>query len=140
MRKGTTRADVRRTGVKYDQQKARYDLLPWLALECASVVLLHGSKKYDEHNWRKGLHWSRLVRAAIGHVAAFARGEDYDRETHLPHLAHAACCVLFLLEYFLISRESGEYNWADNRHKLSHHTMRYDGPDSFRDPDRNKRP
>jgi len=36
---------------------------------------------------------------AFRHMYAFADGEDMDKETGLSHLAHARCCMAFLLEY-----------------------------------------
>lgn len=131
---GVKPSDMREVGVKYDTEKARFDLLPWLALEAVAVVLRDGASKYSEHNWRKGIHWSRLLRAAIGHLGRVAIGENYDRETKLPHLAHAACCVLFLLEYYLVSRVTREYDRLDNRYKLESRVQdEYTSLDMFRD-------
>lgn len=48
------------------------------------------------NNWRKGIKLSRLIAALMRHLFAFARGEDSDPETGLPHLAHAGCCLMFL--------------------------------------------
>jgi hypothetical protein len=62
-------------------------------------VLTFGSKKYGDHNWRKGFKWSRLLGAALRHLMAFLGGEDKDPESGLSHLAHAGCCVVFLLEH-----------------------------------------
>ena len=39
------------TGVKYDQDKPDYSLLPYGALEQVVQVLTYGSKKYDRNNW-----------------------------------------------------------------------------------------
>ena len=58
-----------------------------------------GAKKYDSHNWRRGFKWSRLLGAALRHILAFMGGQDKDPETNLSHLAHAACCIMFLLEH-----------------------------------------
>lgn len=69
------------------------------ALDDVAQVLGFGAAKYERHNWRKGIHWSRVLDAAFRHLRAFNEGEDIDPESGQPHLAHAACCVLFLLEY-----------------------------------------
>lgn len=50
-------------------------------------------------NWAKGFTWSRLIGAALRHLFAFARGEDRDPESGLSHLAHAGCCILFLITH-----------------------------------------
>lgn len=87
--------------VKHDDGKYALDLLPYGALMQVGSVLRFGAQKYAAHNWRNGggLSWSRLLAAALRHLFAWGRGEDYDPETGYNHLAHAACCVLFLLDY-----------------------------------------
>lgn len=84
--------------VKFDSGKPQLDLLPFRALQGVGEVLTYGAQKYAAHNWRKGLAWSRLSAAALRHLFAFVRGEDNDPESGLPHLDHAACCILFLSE------------------------------------------
>lgn len=101
-----------KTALKNDQEKIPLDLLPFESLEEVGKVLKYGAEKYDAHNWRKGLIWSRLIGAALRHVFAFARGEDKDPETGYSHLAHAACCILFLLSYTITN------NGTDDRVKV----------------------
>lgn len=86
-------------GRKDDALKTRYDLLPWRGLDAVAQVLTKGAEKYAPDNWRKveGWRW-RYFRAAVGHLMKWWGGEKLDPEWGLPHLAHAACCVLFLLE------------------------------------------
>jgi hypothetical protein len=84
---------------KYDGDKAEMWLLPGDALEEVAKVLSFGAKKYAPHNWEKGFNWSRLLSAALRHCFAAARGEWLDAESGLPHVAHAACCLLFLLSH-----------------------------------------
>lgn len=85
--------------VKHDAEKVRYDLISPKALEGLAAVLTFGATKYAAHNWRKGLEWHRLIRAALGHILAFMGGEDLDPESGLPHLDHAAYCIMFLSEF-----------------------------------------
>ena len=82
---------------KHDQGKARFDLLPPVALEEIAHVFGHGAEKYGADNWRFGAAWSRYFAAAMRHLWAYWRGEDLDPETGRHHLAHAACCALILL-------------------------------------------
>jgi hypothetical protein len=42
------------------------------------------------------MDWGRLLGAALRHLSAWAQGVERDAESGLPHLAHAACCVLML--------------------------------------------
>ena len=88
----------RPTGLKFDQDKPRWDLVPYEALSSVVDVLTHGSKKYGDHNWRLVDNWEdRYVSAAMRDLVSYQTGDVFDDETHLPHLAHAACCILFLL-------------------------------------------
>lgn len=89
---------------KTDQGKNRLDLLPFHALEEVGKVLGWGLTKYPEHNWLNCPSRMRYLAAALRHLFAWARGEDRDSESNLPHLAHAACCVLFLLTLELEGR------------------------------------
>lgn len=86
------------TGVKHDQEKPRTDLLPSAPLLAIAEVLTFGANKYSAHNWRGGFDYSRLLGSALRHILAYNDGEDKDSESGLSHLAHAACCLLFLLE------------------------------------------
>lgn len=87
------------TAVKHDQNKLPMHLLSTEALEQIAAVLQFGAQKYESHNWRKGFVWSRPLSAALRHILAFNNGEDRDPESNLSHLAHAACCIMFLLEF-----------------------------------------
>lgn len=60
-------------------------------------VLAFGAKKYAPNNWRGGFAWSRLWRAAYGHIQAHRSGDIYDPETGFLHLSHALCCLMFLI-------------------------------------------
>jgi len=87
------------TGVKHDVGKAPLSLVPYRALHAEAMVMAFGAQKYAPHNWRKGIAWSRVIDAGMRHLHAFADGEDLDAETGLNHLAHARCCLAFLIEY-----------------------------------------
>lgn len=82
-------------GVRFDTGKSRVDLLDTEFLEQIGKVLAFGAGKYDEHNWRRGIAVSRNLAAALRHTFAALRGEDTDPESGLPHLAHAACDLMF---------------------------------------------
>lgn len=102
-------------GTKHDQEKVRYDLLSPLFLLGVSEVLTFGAEKYAEYNWAKGINYNRLVRAAIGHILDFWKGEDLDPESGLPHLWHAGCCLMFLTHYTQVPERYEEY---DNRPQI----------------------
>lgn len=85
------------TGVKRDNGKPPLSLVDRHAIEEIGRVLAFGAQKYAAHNWRRGIAYSRLLDAALRHLYAFADGEDNDPESGLSHIAHAGCCVVFLL-------------------------------------------
>lgn len=97
--------------IKADSEKVRLELLPVRPLLDVGKVLTFGAKKYEARNWEKGFAWSRPYAAALRHLFAWWSGETYDKETGLNHLAHAACELLFLLEY--AATGAGK----DNRHE-----------------------
>jgi hypothetical protein len=86
-------------GRKDDADKLPWHLLPGDALEEVVKVLQFGAVKYGEHNWAKGMRWSRPWSALMRHAWAWWRGQDKDPETGLSHMAHCCCCVLFILAF-----------------------------------------
>lgn len=86
-------------GKKSDAGKPRLELISPIATFKKARVYTFGAEKYGKDNWRKGLAWGRVIGACLRHIFAWLSGEDNDEETGLSHLAHAACCLDFLLEY-----------------------------------------
>lgn len=86
-------------GVKLDSGKPRYSLMPPIALELIVKVLTFGAEKYSPNNWKYVDNAEeRYLDATMRHIEAYRRGEFLDAESGLPHLAHAGCCISFLLE------------------------------------------
>lgn len=107
-----SKKDKKTEGVKYDQHKIRWDLVPFDAVNEIAKVLTFGAAKYDARNWEKGMNWSRVFGAVQRHLTRWFHGQDKDKETRLTHLAHAGCCIFFLLAWEL--RKVG----TDDRPKL----------------------
>lgn len=85
-------------GVKFDQGKIDWSLLPWDGLEPVVRVLEFGAEKYARDNWRKVPNsTARYRKALLRHVIAWCAGQENDPETGESHLAHAVCCGIFLL-------------------------------------------
>jgi hypothetical protein len=104
-------------GIKHDEGKARFDLIPAVPLLKLAEVYTFGAKKYQDHNWRKGLSFGRLFGATMRHMWAFWHGHDLDPESGLPHLAHAAFGVFALLEFSLLRREELDDRYKQPGHK-----------------------
>jgi hypothetical protein len=102
-------ANLKKEGVKYDQGKPTPELLQLRAIMEVAKIMEYGKRKYDANNWRRGMDWSRLAGATLRHFFAFWNGKDYDEESGMLHLAHAAWNILSLLEYQL----AGYTEWDD---------------------------
>ena len=90
-------------GVKHDQEKERYDLIPVLALEAVAKVLTAGSLKYNEdyeqENWRYVPNATRrYLSATQRHIAWVRKGQKFDSESGVHHYAHAIASLMFILE------------------------------------------
>jgi len=85
-------------GRKDDSSKLRYSLLPVGTVNQVVQVLEFGSKKYADNNWQKVPNArTRYYDAALRHIDAWFNGDLKDNETGLHHLAHAICCLMFLM-------------------------------------------
>lgn len=84
-------------GKKHDNNKPRFSLLPsqiWQVID----VLEFGAKRYGIDNWQQVDNAKeRYFNACHRHLQAWWSGERLDSESGLPHLAHAVCCLLFLM-------------------------------------------
>jgi hypothetical protein len=85
-------------GLKYDEGKLHWELLPMDCVEDVVKILTFGSKKYGPNNWQEVDNANdRYYAALMRHLTANRKGEVLDEESGLSHLAHAMCNVVFLL-------------------------------------------
>lgn len=87
-------------GLRFNEGKLRYDLLPRFALKQVAAVLTKGAEKYAERNWERGMRWSKVIASMSRHQADFESGEDFDPEDGMYHAAKIATNALFLVEYY----------------------------------------
>lgn len=93
-------------GTKLDQGKISYTLLPFKAITEVVKVLEFGKQKYAKDNWQKVPDGKeRYIDAAFRHLIAYHEGETYDTESDLHHLAHATCCLLFVIWFDLVGKK-----------------------------------
>lgn len=90
-------------GLRYNDGKARYDLLEPYAIEQLVKVFTQGSLKYKPRNWELGMSWSSVLASLKRHIAAFEKGEDFDKESGNYHMAHAAWNALALVSYYKLA-------------------------------------
>lgn len=95
-------------GVKYDDNKLRYDLVSVQAQRALVAGLTYGAIKYAPGNWRN-VEPERYYAALMRHLEAARSGEFFDEESGLPHLALASCCMHFLAALELENRYELNY-------------------------------
>lgn len=85
--------------LKDDKTKPDFSLLPLQELAAVVRVLEFGAKKYGRDNYKAGEGHSsnRLLAACLRHLASYQAGEKTDKDTDESHIAHAACCLIFML-------------------------------------------
>jgi len=85
-------------GKKADQGKTRFDLIDPKFIEEIAKVMTIGASKYSSNNWQHVNDFTaRYTAATHRHINAWQQGELMDQESQLPHLAHAASNLMFLL-------------------------------------------
>ena len=85
-------------GKKLDHGKEDWSLLPFSEVLEIVRVLDFGAKKYSRDNWMNVKDGRfRYFAAMMRHLVAWFSGEKDDKESGMPHLAHAGCCLLFLM-------------------------------------------
>lgn len=93
-------------GMKFDTDKPRYDLEQVRATEEVINVLTFGAKKYADDNWRLVEDADkRYYAGARRHMAEYKQGVQIDPESGRHVLAHAICCLNFLLEIELENKQ-----------------------------------
>lgn len=92
-----SREDIEKaiTGLRFNQGKLRWELLPDKALEPMIRVLEYGAKKYTDNNWQKGLVLPEILACLQRHLVALKSGETHDEESGQPHIGHILCNAMF---------------------------------------------
>ncbi len=84
---------------RFDEGKNRLDLIPPWPLDQLALVYTYGTRKYDDNNWWKGMPWKKIIGPLWRHLKKWLRGEKWDDESGLHHLAHVAWQCFALMEY-----------------------------------------
>lgn len=69
-------------------------------IEGIAKVLMYGAKTYGPFNWREVRPYRvRYLSALFRHLyKRYWKRELFDKDTKLPHMFHAGCCLLFLAD------------------------------------------
>lgn len=101
---------------KNGETKPMMSLIPQLAIVEVAKVFTYGANKYEEYNFSKGSKTTTYTDAALRHINKYLRNQDIDDESNLYHLAHAASCILMLLDNDLNNTTLENRNkYYDNR-------------------------
>ena len=82
-----TQTDTKK-GIKFDDGKLQYSLIPPEIKLYLAEILTFGAKKYAPNNWKK-IDVQRYYDAFERHMTAFQLGEENDQESGMHHLKHA---------------------------------------------------
>ena len=95
---------------RFNDNKIKWSLVSWKALEPMVKVLMFGANKYSPNNWQKGLKYSEISESLQRHLYAFMEGEDDDPESKLSHLGHILCNAMFLSWMFIFRKDLDDRN------------------------------
>lgn len=92
-------------GVKYDNGKKAWGLVPFKSVEVIIDALMYGAKKYAPDNWKKVPDAeNRYFDALMRHATAYKNGETHDPESGVHHLGCAGASLLFLIHFAVVSK------------------------------------
>jgi hypothetical protein len=92
-------------GLRFNDEKIRYDLIPPLANREYAKVWTQALGKYPEGNWEKGFLFSEVIASAMRHLEAMRLGEMIDEESGLLHSAHLMANAAMLTEFYFTHPE-----------------------------------
>ena len=93
-------------GVKYDEGKVQYSLIPPYALQAVARNLTVGLRRYTvRDNWKQVPNArERYLDALMRHLESYRRGVKYDPESSVPDMHELSAVIanaMFLLEFDL---------------------------------------
>ena len=91
-------------GMKFDDNKLQFGLLPPEIKLYFAEVLTFGAQKYAPDNWKK-VDVKRYYDAFERHMNAFQLGEKLDSDSGLHHLKHALTNMMFICYLELNKKE-----------------------------------
>lgn len=83
-----------------DADHARYDLIPFAAMESMGRTLKEGADKYGEYNWQKGMPTGDLLNHTLQHLYKFIAGDRSEN-----HIGHAMCNLAFLAHFEMLNSD-----------------------------------
>lgn len=96
---------LKMSGIKHDDGKLRWDLIPFEVLDLVVKVYSEGAIEYGEYNWIELENGEKRYFAALmRHVSEYRQGKIYDKSGNM-HLVHAAFNLFALIYKELYKKE-----------------------------------
>lgn len=86
-------------GKKFDEGKPQMSYVARSLMVAIASVMAPGAERYGRDNWKGGMTWNRPYDALLRHLTSWWEGETADPDSGKSHLWHAACELMFLIEY-----------------------------------------
>lgn len=94
--------------------KPQMGLIPVGAMGAVARVMELGARKYGPYNWRsKAVKKMVYAHAALRHIFSWISGQTHDPESGESHLAHAACCMLIVLDAEACDQAIEDREWIN---------------------------
>ena len=98
---------------RFNAGKPELSYVPRGLVEGCSRSLMFGATKYARNNWKRGLGDASIMDSLLRHLFQYLSGEEFDAESGLCHLDHAAGNLGFLLEQRRVREADGEMGVDD---------------------------
>jgi hypothetical protein len=76
-----------------DTGRPRVSLIPPSSIARLGQHFTNGAEKYADHNWKRGIPYSRMLDSMHRHILAFEEGDT--SEDHLAAIAWGAVCLMY---------------------------------------------
>jgi hypothetical protein len=96
-------------GVKDDESKLKYTLIPHEVVTALAKVFHYGATKYQPDNWKHIEDKHRILDALWRHLIAYLSGEEIDQESGLPHIDHLLTNAA-MLSYFHTNNKKEQHD------------------------------
>lgn len=81
--------------LRYNEGKLKWSYVHYASLEPMIRVMEFGAKKYAPKNWQNPMNTTDILESMQRHLAALMDGEEFDKESGLPHMGHIQANAMF---------------------------------------------
>ena len=81
--------------LRYNEGKPKWSYVHYASLEPMIRVMEFGAKKYAPKNWQNQMDTTEILESMQRHLAALMDGEEFDKESGLPHMGHIQANAMF---------------------------------------------